>query len=350
MLKEQEKQELREYQVKLILMQKEKNTGHLSSEERDKITILVADGLSVRKIASVLGRSPSTISRELKRKEAVFFRRKYVGSQTHKLVKQYWLNSHKGKKLDNLMLRKLVEKALRQKLSPQIIAGRLKLKFGIQTSHETIYQYIYYEKNELTKYLQRRKYGRKHRQIRQIKQGTGKNIPNRLDIDLRSLEADLRSEIGHFEADSVESRKIRGKQLSCLTVMVDRASRKTIIRKTASKTSAETSKSIQKALKPYKNTIESITYDNGCEFSTHEKINKILNIKSYFCKPYHSWEKGTVENINGIIRWWYPKKTDFKDITEKELQKVENWINNRPMKVLGFKTPNEVFYEMKSVS
>lgn len=133
----------------------------------------------------------------------------------------------------------------------------------------------------------------------------------------------------------------RGKTKSCLTVLVDRATRKTFIRKTASKTSIQTSTSILKALKPLSNNIKSITYDNGCEFAKHEKINKELNIKSYFCKPYHSWEKGTVENINGLIRRFFPKGTDFDTISEEEIAYVEDWINNRPMKILNYMTPNE---------
>ena len=102
-------------------------------------------------------------------------------------------------------------------------------------------------------------------------------------------------------------------------------------------------------MKPHKNTIKSITYDNGLEFSKHEKINKIFNISSYFCKPYHSWEKGTVENINGLIRRFFPKGTNFDKVSIKEIKYVENWINNRPMKVLGFKTPNEKFNEISKI-
>ena len=118
--------------------------------------------------------------------------------------------------------------------------------------------------------------------------------------------------------------------------MVDRLSRKTIIKKTTSKTSNMTSASIIRAMKPYRNTAKSITYDNGCEFSKTKKINKTLNIKSYFYKPYASYEKGTVENINGLIRRFFPKGTNFDTITEEEIVYVENWINNRPMKILKY--------------
>ena len=191
-------------------------------------------------------------------------------------------------------------------------------------------------------------------------------IPNRSDITLRPVSANLRNEFGHFEADSIEGIRTRNviingngnnnsnndnsnnnkqKRHSCLTVLVDRKTRLTKIKKTASKTAQATTKSIVTALKPYSNTIKSITYDNGLEFSQHEEINKILNIKSYFCKPYASYEKGTVENINGLIRRFFPKGTDFDTITEEEIQYVEDWINNRPMKVLNYMTPNEKYQE-----
>ncbi len=110
--------------------------------------------------------------------------------------------------------------------------------------------------------------------------------------------------------------------------MVERVSRYTTIRKTASKTAISTTTSIIKALKPYKNTIKSITYDNGCEFSRHEKINKELNTSSYFARPYCSNDKGTVENINGLIRRFFPKGTNFATITDEKIEYVEDWSNN----------------------
>ena len=137
--------------------------------------------------------------------------------------------------------------------------------------------------------LLRRPNGRQTRNVRRFSYlGTGKNIPNRVNIDLRMEEANKRIEIGHFEADTIESRRIREQQSSCLTVMVDRLSRKTIINKTTSKTSNMTSTSIIRAMKPYRNTIKSITYNNGCEFYKTKNNNKTFEIKSYFCKIYKS--------------------------------------------------------------
>lgn len=331
-------------------MQKEfSKNKHLTAVERDQITVLHAQGLSLRSIAKEISRSPSTISRELKRKEAIFFRGKYIGSQTHNAVRKLWIKRHLRKKIDNKKLRKYIEQCLILGFSPETIAGRLRKKYGIKIHHETIYRYVYKDRTDLTQYLLRRKFGRKPRlKIRRYK-AMKPHIPNRIDIDFRNEKANLRLEFGHFEVDSVESCRIRGKQLPCLTVMVDRATRKTTIKRTASKTSKETAHAIISSMKKYKQKMrKSLTYDNGCEFTLHEKVNSHLGTKSYFCKPYHSWEKGTVENINGLIRRFFPKGTNFGKIRNKEIKYVENWINNRPMKVLNFKTPNERFKELVS--
>lgn len=379
MLTKNEKQEEINYQIDLIknennsdlTINNKKHKGHLSLIERDKITILYAQNYSLRSIAKILKRSPSTISRELRRKEAIFFRNKYIGSQTHKKVKEKWIKTHNKPKLSNPKIRKYVIRCLKTRITPELIAGRLRTKYGFKIYHETIYRFIYDTNNklQLTKYLLRRNFGRVPRNIRSHNKrkyiGTGKNIPNRIDIDFRETEANLRLEFGHFEADSVEGTRKRMKQdnrnnnaryvkqrKSCLTVIVDRTTRLTRIIKTASLNSIQTSQSILKAMKPYllNNTIKSITYDNGKEFSKHEIINKVLHCKSYFCKPYHSWEKGTVENINGLIRRFFPKGTDFDNISEEEIKRVENWINNRPMKVLNYMTPNEKYLKLTKLS
>ena len=306
-----------------------KQMQHLSSTERDKITILQGEGLSIRKIAKELGRSPSTISRELNRPEALYYRGKYIGSQTDKKVRENWKKSHQrpNRYLELRWVQDFIKNSLKYGYSPEIISNQLKTEHGIPLSHETIYIYIYSPKRKLWHLLLRRPNGRKPRNPGKFSyRGKGKNIPNRIDIDFRMQEANIRSEIGHFECDSIESKRVKGQSKSCLTVVVDRKSRYTRIRKTASKTALQTTTSIIEALKPLSNNIKSITYDNGCEFSMHEKINKLLNIKSYFCKPYASYEKGTVENINGLIRRFFPKGTDFGTISEEEIAYVENWI------------------------
>lgn len=234
--------------------------------------------------------------------------------------------------------------------SPAIISHLLEERFCEKVSHETLYIYIYSSPKGLKKYLLRRKQGRKSKKNNRFTYvGTGKNIPNRIDISLREELANKRLEFGHFEANSVVSCVTKGKTKSCLTVLVDRATRMTIIRKTASKTALQTTTSIIKALKPLSNNIISITYDNGCDFSQHEKINKELNTTSYFARPYCSNDKGTVENINGLIRRFFPKGTNFATITEEQIAYVEDWINNRPMKILNYMTSKQIF-QLNSVA
>jgi IS30 family transposase len=132
-----------------------------------------------------------------------------------------------------------------------------------------------------------------------------------------------------------------------LLVTVDRLTRRTKIRKLARKTAQQASSQLVFALQDYNIIhLKTMTYDNGPEFCYHEKVNEELKMQSYFCKPYHAWEKGTVENINGLIRRFFPKGTNFDNITDEQIQYVENWINNRPMKILGFKSPNEKLSEL----
>ena len=240
-----------------------KRNSHLSLEERLQITVLQGKGISVRKIAKELGRSPSTISRELNRENALYYRGTYIGSQTHNRVKEAWQNSHKreNKFLNQRNVSYFIECQLKYGNTPEIICHLLKERFQESVSHETLYIYIYSPKRNLKQYLLRRKTGRlPKKKARLYYKGSGKNIPNRIDIDLRDKLANDRLEFGHFEADSVESCRTRGKRKSCLTVMVDRATRYTIIRKTASLTSIQTAKSIVKAMKPLSNNIKSITY------------------------------------------------------------------------------------------
>ena len=128
-----------------------------------------------------------------------------------------------------------------------------------------------------------------------------------------------------------------------LLTIAERVSRYTIIAKLDEKTSSQTNLALSFSLSKYpKGLVKSTTYDNGLEFAGHKEVNNVINMDSYFCEPYHSWEKGTIENRNGVIRYYFPKGTDFSKITEEQIKYVQDKINNRPMKLLGFKTPKEV--------
>ena len=315
-----------------------KKYTHLTQEEREQLSVLHARQTTVSEIARILGRSKSTISRELNRPTSRFFRGAYLGETSGKNYSVKWSQCHKKARLKNPTIEKYVLRKLKQYWAPERIAGRLKYLYKLSISAECIYQYIYDGHRDLTKYLPRKHMARK--KSWQYRKKKKENIPNRIDIDFRPKEADDRLVFGHFEADCIVSCK--GSK-SALLVLVDRLTRKTKIKKLERKIASLTSSSIVYALSVYNSSqIHSITYDNGCEFSKHELVNEKLGCNSYFCKPYHAWEKGTVENINGLIRRFFPKGTNFDTITDEDIIKMENWINNLPMKVLGFKTPNEM--------
>lgn len=323
----------------------QKKYCHLTAKERDKLSVLHSQGKKPAQIARILGRNRSTITRELKRKSTVFFRGVYLSCQSHQNSKNDWKCSHKKTRIQNKRIRKYVIENLQQGWSPELIAGRIKIDLGLTISHEAIYQYIYDGNRDLVKYLPRKHLARKKKwKYRRIKRTL---IPNRIPIENRPQEANQRIKFGHFEADTIISRQSK----AALLVIADRSTRLVRIKKLARKTAEQASNAIIFALKNF-NTINlsTITYDNGSEFCYHEKVNLKLKTKSFFCNPYHSWEKGTVENMNGLIRRFFPKKTDFDKIKEEEIQQVENWINSRPMKCLGFKTPYEKFLELQFVA
>jgi IS30 family transposase len=212
-----------------------------------------------------------------------------------------------------------------------------------KTNYETIYQWIYNDRKDLIPFLT------KSHRIRQ-KRGSAKQkrcpkILNRTMIDKRPDYVNLRCEIGHWEIDTVISRKSK----AAIMVLAERRTRYVIIKKILAKTAYLMHNATVKSLINYPANIRhSITYDNGTENTLYELTNKVLGTKSYFCNPYHGWEKGTVENIIGIIRRFYPKKTDWENITQWGLNKIARFINNRPMKLLGFKTPCQAFVALAS--
>lgn len=314
---------------------------HLKLEERERIAVLYAAKQSPAAIAREHGRHRSTISRELQKNTSVYYQDKYLPAQSHRNVKRSWKGSHKRTRINNPEIVKYIEEKLKLGWSPEIISNKIEEDIGLSISYEAIYQFIYKGRNDLSVYLTRKHLGRKPRSNKRKTKKT--HIPNRIDIDERPQEANERKEFGHFEADTIFSKK----SLSALLVMVDRLTRRTKIRKLTRKTAEQASSQIVFALQDYNIIhLKTMTYDNGSEFAYHERINEELNMKSYFCKPYHAWEKGTVENINGLVRRFFPKGTDFDNITEQQIQYVEDWINNRPMKILGFKTPNQKTLEL----
>jgi IS30 family transposase len=318
---------------------KSKKYSHLSFAEREEIAIGLEKGMKQYEIAIILHRSPSTISRELKRNMPYKNNVRYRANRAHLKSEERKVESHFRQRIPNKKLRRFIYKQLRKGYSPEIIvflANEENKRW--KTNHETIYQWIYNDRQDLIPFLTR-----SHKKRR--KRGSGKHkrcpkVPNRTMIEKRPEYVNLRTRIGHWEIDTVISRQSK----TVIMVLVERRTRYVIIRKLPAKTAYYMHNATVNSLKYFPPKVRrSITYDNGTENTLHETTNKILGCKSYFCNPYHSWEKGTVENIIGIIRRFYPKKTDWKFVSQWDLNKVAKFINNRPMKLLGFRTPYQVF-------
>lgn len=316
----------------------ERKYNHLTSEERDLIAVRNAEGKGQEEIAREIGRSISTISRELKRNKSP--KGLYLAAEANKQAKARKSKAHQRTRIPDEFIRQYIEdRIIQDQWTPEQISGRLKWEYPEHSvSHETIYQYIYNEKPELGLYLPRKR----HQRIPKynLRKTKGSKILDRVSIKERPPEIEDRKEFGHFEADCVvSSRKGKG----ALLTIAERVSRYTTIAKLDEKTSSQTNLALSFALSKYpKGLVKSTTYDNGLEFAGHKEVNNVINMVSYFCEPYHSWEKGTIENRNGVIRYYFPKGTDFSKITEEQIKYVQDKINNRPMKLLGFKTPKEV--------
>lgn len=311
---------------------------HLTNHDRDLLSVLKSKGKSVREIATALHRSPATISRELKRNAPPVYTGYYLAHKAHERAVNRAITSRTHARLKSNKIRKYVRLRIKHGWSPELIAGRLKrLHPELSISHEAVYQWIYADARELIPSLvranrnrKRRGYSRRHKKV---------HIPERVSIKERPEQVLLRQEPGHWETDTAVSRQ----SLAALQVSVERKTRLTKLAKLLRKGARHMSISLTRRLSRYPEWFRaSITYDNGSENTEHVRTNKILGTRSYFCEPFHSWEKGTVENTIGLVRRFFPKKTDFAKVSKNRINSVERWLNHRPRKCLGFQTPQEV--------
>ncbi|PIW64747.1 MAG: IS30 family transposase [Candidatus Omnitrophica bacterium CG12_big_fil_rev_8_21_14_0_65_45_16] len=317
----------------------ERKYARLTIEEREAIVVLKANGKSLREIGEMIQRDHSVISRELKRNGS---KRIYWAYQANERAKKRKSEAAGRERLKNETIRGYVKEKLKLGWSPEQIAGRIDMEHpGFAISYEAIYQYIYHDAKELIGYLPRRH--EKRRQRSSLRKAKASLIPNRISITERPLEVNQRTVFGHWEADSAVSRASK----AALNILVERMSRYTRLTKLSEKTAALTQEALVRRLGREKKTcLLSITYDNGTENVDHELVNQQLKTKSYFCNPYHSWEKGTVENTVGLVRRFIPKKSDFSRIPITDIARVENLLNNRPRKCLQYKTPKEVYQSL----
>ena len=309
---------------------------HLTQHERYQFSAFLRSGKSIKEIANHLGRDKSTLYREMSRNKGV---RGYRPQQAHKKAVHRLQNSHRYIKITQKIIRK-IEKFIRCYWSPEQISGHLQ-KEGISISHESIYQHILKDKKNggyLYKFLRcQRKRKKRYGTSRFDKRG---QIQNRVSIDQRPKIVDKKIRIGDWEGDLV----VGGHHKGALVTLVDRYSKKTRVVKIESKRAEAVLHAISKALKG--EIVHTMTLDNGKEFSCHEKISEYTGCKVYFAHPYSSYERGLSENTNGLIRQYFPKKTDFRKITQKDVKRVEFLLNHRPRKSLDFLSPNE-FHRQK---
>lgn len=313
----------------------------LSSEERFYIWQALRDGATQVEVARALDRHPSTICREIKRnKYARCHIYTYYWAMVIWRLRKRWANKKKHRKLTPEIESMIVE-LIKQRLSPEQVSGYLKIHHGVSISHETIYRFIASDprrKARLKPYL---RHGKKRR--KRYGSGIGAScIPNRISISERPKIVQEKHRLGDWEVDTVigQDRK------SVLVTLVDRSSLFTLCSRVYSRTAKVVADAIIRLLKPYKNKVETLTFDNGSEFVQHTRIAQALEAQTYFAHPYASWERGINENTNGLLRQYFPKKTDFRNISWKQVKDAVDNLNNRPRKTRGYLTPNQMFNDV----
>lgn len=314
--------------------------SQLTREQRYQIFVLKKAGHSQIMVAGLLGVHKSTISRELKRNRG---QRGYRPKQAHQFAQQRHQDKPRSKIMPDTWT--TVERLLRLQWSPEQISGWLRKTERGPISHEWIYQYVYANKatgGDLHTHLRCQKQRRK-------RYGT-KNLRGQL-VDRQSIESrpdlvEKRLRVGDWELDTI----IGTRHQQALVSLTERKARLALIAKVERKTAEQVTNAIVRLLKPYADKVHTLTSDNGKEFAKHKDIAETLAADFYFAHPYSSWERGTNENMNGLIRQYFPKHCDFKTITDKEIQLVMHRLNNRPRKCLGYQTPNEVFFEESTVA
>ncbi|HEX9146177.1 MAG TPA: IS30 family transposase [Candidatus Binatia bacterium] len=311
----------------------------LAREQRYQIKALMKEGHNQTKIAANVGCHKSTISRELRRNSG---RKGYRPHQADELAYDRQCEAYRSRITWETWQE--IERLLRQDWSPEQIAGRLKLENKATVSHECIYLYVYAEKRRggtLHQHLRSQKKQRK-RYSGYIRRG---QIPNRTSIEKRPKIVARKGRFGDWEADTIVGARHKGGLLS----VVERKSKLTRLSRLATKAAAVMKDSCIELLAPLAARVHTITVDNGKEFCDHKLIAAGLQARVYFAHPYASWERGLNENTNGLVRQYFPKKYEFAKITDQDLQQVEDRLNNRPRKTLGYRTPNEIFFKQRLV-
>jgi IS30 family transposase len=310
--------------------------SHITYEQRYTISTMVKQGFRQIDIAKVIGKDKSVISREIKRNKDM-----RNGEYKHNLAHKKCLSRHKTKHkhIDFTDSKKaMIEDLLQADLSPEQVVGYLN-KQGIKTvSHERIYHHIWDDKARGgTLHTHLRRQGRRYRK-RGCSKDTRGIIRDRVSIDQRPEIVDKKERFGDLEVDLI----IGENNKQAIVTINDRASGMLKMKKVPSKEASVVGRTICDLLEEWKPYIHTITSDNGKEFAEHVSVAQNLNIEYYFAHPYHSWERGANENLNGLIRQYIPKKTNFEAISDEQIKNIENKLNARPRKRHMFDNPSVV--------
>ena len=311
--------------------------SHLTYEERCQISSYLCNGFSQKLTAKMIGRDQSVISRELRRNSvgSVFDARQ--GQNNAELRRSVASSRPKAGTAETLG--RALELLRTIQASPEQISGRLRIFEGLHISHETIYKFIWSDKRAGGNFYKHLRHKTKKYNKRSGKNAGRGLIPNRVGIELRPAIVEDKSRFGDIELDTIVGANHKGAVVS----MVDRSTKFSWFSLVPAGTAINVENAICEKLLSLseQNLVKTLTSDNGKEFANHESITQKLGGNFYFATPYHSWERGLNEHTNGLFRQYYPKGTDFKNISQEDVIGVANKLNNRPRKILGYLTPAE---------
>jgi len=311
--------------------------SQLAQEQRYQIDALMTAGNNQTEVADIVGVHKSTVSRKLRRNRGGC-------GERPKQAQSLAVERRRGKAQARLTIDdwNWIEALLREDWSPEQVSLWLAKERLCRVSHEWVERHIYHDQGlggDLHLHLRCRKQRRK-RYGSYSRRG---QLPGRVSIDRRPAIVERRCRLGDWELDTVIGKNHKG----ALVSLCERKSRLVMIGKVANKSAGEVGKAVVRLLRSLPRRVHTLTSDNGREFAGHRSIAKALGAKFYFAHPYASWERGSNENGNGLIRQYLPKGTDFTTVTRRDLCAVMDKLNNRPRKCLGMKTPNQVFFDIK---
>lgn len=309
----------------------------LTSDDRYMLSILRKQGLTQAAIARELGRSPSTISREIKRNRCAYDDFYRYSKAIYRTKARRSVSRRNGQFCDADYTK--VQHYLAQDWSPDQISGYLKKRGLLKISHETIYQYIWRDKANGGLWYKHLRQSSKKRRKRYNSYDSRGRLAGKRNISERPAIVETRTTIGHWEIDTVVGRGSK----NCIMTLVERKSGYVLIGKLKNRTMAELNRSLVDFIDAYGYSIKTITADNGTEFHGHKEVERMTNVPFYFANPYHSWERGTNENTNGLIRQYIPKRTSMEKLTQAQCNAIADKLNSRPRKRLNYEMPEDIF-------